>query len=71
MFAQREAMGQPGHVGVDGQPRQAEAHAANDVARLAADTGQGHEVLERRGTSPPKRSTTAPAMPIRLFVLFW
>ena len=54
-----------------GRPGRPKADAAHDVGRLAPDAGQGDEVVEAVGTSPPKRSTSAAAMPMRLRVLFW
>ena len=43
-----EAAGQPADVGVDGDARDAEAVAEDDVGGLAADPGQGHQVVEPR-----------------------
>src|SRR6266852_502201 len=38
---------EPADVGVDRQPGRVEGDAAHDVARLAADAGEGDEVVER------------------------
>ena len=57
-------------MGVDREPGQVHRHAAQHVGRLAADAGERDEVLHRgSGTSPPKRSTTPVAMPMRLLRL--
>ena len=44
-----EAPAEAAHVGVDRQPRQAECHAAHDVAGLPPDAGQRHELDEFLG----------------------
>jgi hypothetical protein len=49
VLGQPEAVRHARHVGVDGQPREAEHHAADHVARLAADTRQRDEVVEVGG----------------------
>jgi hypothetical protein len=46
-------------VGVDGDAGDAEGVAQHDVGGLAADAGQGDEVLQPPGTSPVERSTSA------------
>ena len=67
----RSRRGQPGHVGVDGDALvDAEGVAQNDVSRLSPDAGKHPEVPPwNRESRPPCRSTTAFAMPMRLFVL--
>ena len=51
-LGEAESLGAAQHVGVDGEPGQVEVHAADHVAGLATDAGQGDQVLERLGTSP-------------------
>ena len=45
-FVSLQPAREPRHVRVDGQAREVEPHRAHDVAGLAADAGQRHEVVE-------------------------
>ncbi len=52
-FGQVQPFAHPQHVRVDGEPRKPERHTAHDVARLAADAGNGDQILERARHDAP------------------
>ena len=64
-----ETLAQPQDVRVDRETGQTECGTADDVARLAPYPGTVTRSSKSVGTSPPKRSSSAAAIPMRLRAL--
>src|SRR5205814_10719355 len=62
---------EPGDVGVDGKPRDAEGHAQHHIGGLLPTPGKVTRSSIRGGTSPPNRSTRAALQAMIVFALTW